>query len=70
MLRDFGGPEVLPIEEAATAWIGHGRRNWALRAVPIYLPGKIAAAFRAGYNTCPDGERGTLTWRDWLTRSA
>lgn len=70
MLRDFGGPEVLPIEEAATAWIGHGRRNWVLRAVPIYLPGKIAAAFRAGYNTCPDGERGTLTWRDWLTRSA
>jgi len=70
MLRDFGGPEVLPIEEAATAWIGHGRRNWVLRAVPIYLPGKVAAAFRAGYNTCPDGERGTLTWRDWLTRSA
>ena len=69
MLRDFGGPEVLPIEEAATAWIGHGRRNWALRAVPIYLPGKIAAAFRAGYNTCPDGERGTMTWREWLKRS-
>jgi uncharacterized protein YbjT (DUF2867 family) len=69
MLRDFGGPEVLPIEEAATAWIGHGRRNWALRAVPIYLPGKIAAAFRAGYNTCPDGERGTETWREWLKRS-
>lgn len=69
MLRDFGGPEVLPIEEAATVWIGHGRRNWALRAVPIYLPGKVAAAFRAGYNTCPDGERGTMTWSEWLKRS-
>jgi uncharacterized protein YbjT (DUF2867 family) len=66
MLRDFGGPEVLTIEEAATAWIGHSRRESALRAVPIDFPGKVAAAFRAGYNTCPDGERGTTTWREWL----
>ena len=69
MLRDFGGPEVLTIEEAATAWIGHRRRESALRAVPIDFPGKVAAAFRAGYNTCPDGERGTMTWREWLVRS-
>lgn len=70
MLRDFGGPEVLPIEEAAAAWIGRTQPYVGLWAIPIYLPGKVAAAFRAGYNTCPDGERGTLTWRDWLRRSA
>jgi uncharacterized protein YbjT (DUF2867 family) len=68
-LPDFGGPEVLPVEEVATAWIGRTRPSVGLWAVPIYLPGKVAAAFRAGYNTCPDGERGTETWRDWLIRS-
>ena len=69
-LRDFGGPEVLPVEEVATAWIDRrGPGAVGLWAVPIYLPGKLAAAFRAGYNTCPDGDRGTETWREWLTRS-
>ena len=68
-LRDFGGPEVLPVEEVATAWITHTRPYVGLWAIPIYLPGKLAAAFRAGYNTCPDGERGTVTWREWLKRS-
>jgi uncharacterized protein YbjT (DUF2867 family) len=68
-LRDFGGPEVLPVEEVAEAWIQQPHLYVALRAIPIYLPGKIAEAFRAGNNTCPDGERGTETWRDWLKRS-
>jgi len=70
MLRDFGGPEVLPVEEVATTWTA-GMRPWVGPwPVPIFLPGKVAEAFRAGYNTCPDGERGTETWRDWLRRSA
>ncbi len=68
-LRDFGGPEVLPVEEVAEAWIQQPPLYVALRAIPIYLPGKVAEAFRAGYNTCPDGERGTETWREWLKRS-
>ena len=69
-LRDFGGPEVLPVEEVTTAWLDRNQLRWAgVWAIPIYLPGKIAEAFRAGYNTCPDGERGTETWRDWLKRS-
>jgi uncharacterized protein YbjT (DUF2867 family) len=68
-LRDFGGPEVLPVEEVATAWIDRMRPWVGLWAIPIYLPGKVAEAFRAGYNTCPDGERGTETWREWLKRS-
>ena len=69
MLRDFGGPEVLTIEEVAAAWTLNRPQGWQAWPVPIYLPGKTAAAFRAGYNTCPDGERGTETWRDWLIRS-
>jgi uncharacterized protein YbjT (DUF2867 family) len=69
MLRDFGGPEVLTIEEAAAAWTLNRPQGWQSWPIPIYLPGEIAAAFRAGYNTCPDGERGTETWRQWLVRS-
>jgi uncharacterized protein YbjT (DUF2867 family) len=69
MLRDFGGPEVLTIEEAAAAWVVQRPRGWGSWPVPIYLPGKTAAAFRSGYNTCPAGERGAETWREWLVRS-
>jgi uncharacterized protein YbjT (DUF2867 family) len=69
MLRDFAGPEIMPIETAAQVWSAHRPQRWLTTIVPIYLPGKTAAAFRAGYNTAPDGERGTLTWREWLVRS-
>jgi uncharacterized protein YbjT (DUF2867 family) len=68
-VQDFGGPEVLTIEDAAAVWTRLMPRGFKAWPVPIYIPGKIAAAFRSGYNTCPDGERGTETWREWLTRS-
>jgi uncharacterized protein YbjT (DUF2867 family) len=68
-LPDFGGPEVLTIEEAAAQWLQHRPAGWVKAAVPIHLPGAVAAAFRAAHNTCPDGERGTVTWREWLVRS-
>jgi uncharacterized protein YbjT (DUF2867 family) len=69
MLRDFAGPEIMPLEAAAQVWSAHRPQGLLKAIVPIYLPGKTAAAFRAGYNTAPDGERGTLTWREWLLRS-
>jgi uncharacterized protein YbjT (DUF2867 family) len=68
-LRDFGGPEVLPIEEAAAQWLQHRPAGWTKVAVPIHLPGQVAAAFCAAHNTCPTGERGAITWREWLNRS-
>jgi len=69
LLKDYGGPEVLPIEEVAQIWHLHGRRGYLNWILPLHIPGKVAAAFHAGYNTCPNGDRGTLTWRDWLKRS-
>jgi hypothetical protein len=30
------------------------------------IPGRAAAAFRAGRNTVEAGERGRIRWRDWL----
>ena len=69
LLPDFGGPEVLPIEEVAAQWLQRRPVGWLKPSVPIHVPGPIAAAFQAGYNTCPDGERGAVTWREWLLRS-
>jgi uncharacterized protein YbjT (DUF2867 family) len=68
-LPDFGGPEVMPIEEAAAQWLQHRPTGWVKAAVPVHLPGRIADAFRAAHNTCPNGERGTVTWHEWLKRS-
>jgi uncharacterized protein YbjT (DUF2867 family) len=65
-LPDFGGPEVLTLGEAAEAWC----RACGVRKPIVNLPmfGKRAAAFRAGLNTAPSGERGVVTFADWLRR--
>ena len=37
-LGDFGGPEVLPVEEVTTAWLDRNQLRWAgVWAIPIYL---------------------------------
>jgi uncharacterized protein YbjT (DUF2867 family) len=63
-LRDFVGPEVMTLEQAATAW--KEVKGVRKPLVNLPLPGRVAAAFRAGKNTAPGGERGSLPWRDWL----
>ncbi|HYR11099.1 MAG TPA: NAD(P)H-binding protein [Longimicrobium sp.] len=64
-LRDFGGPEVLGFGEMAAAW--KNARGIRKPAVPLPLPGLVAAAFRAGMATLREGgERGTIRWEDWL----
>lgn len=68
MLRNFAGPEPMMLAAAAAAWKAQrGVRKPTLR---IPIPGKIAAAFRAGHNTVPDAERGTVTWQEWLVRQS
>ena len=65
-LRDYGGPEVLTLADAAATW----RRARRVRKPIVNLPmfGARAAAFRAGFNTAPEGERGAVTFGDWLAR--
>jgi uncharacterized protein YbjT (DUF2867 family) len=66
-LADFGGPEMLTIGEAAREWkAAKGVRKPVLH---LPLPGRVAAAFRAGRNTVREGEHGTLSWRQWLGNS-
>lgn len=63
-LPDVGGPEVRTAGELARAYRqARGRRRPIVR---IPLPGKTAAAFRAGKATCPDRAVGTVPWEDWL----
>jgi len=68
MLRDFAGPEPLTLADAIWTWKSVRRVKKA--TVPIWLPGKTAAAFRAGSNLAPDGERGVVRWKDWLRNNA
>ena len=64
---NFAGPEVLPLETAATSWLI--ARNMDRPIVRIPLPGRLARAFREARNTTADGERGVLRWREWLART-
>lgn len=61
---EVGGPDVLTaraLGEAYRTSIGARRP-----IVPLPIPGRIAAAFRAGHATCPDADRGSVTWSEWL----
>jgi len=63
-LPDFGGPEAMMLRDAAREWRAVRGVKKPLLSIP--LPGRAAAALRAGANTVPSGEHGTLRWRDWL----
>lgn len=64
---DFGGPKVRQLGEMARAWKTVHRSRKPL--LPLPTLGKVAAGFRAGYNTAPGHRVGALQWEDWL-RSA
>jgi uncharacterized protein YbjT (DUF2867 family) len=67
LLQDFAGPEPMTLAEAAAAW--KAARGIRKPTIPIPVPGRLGAAFLAGYNTAPDGERGVISWRQWLGQS-
>ncbi|MGW4651775.1 SDR family oxidoreductase [Kitasatospora sp. NPDC004289] len=60
---DLGGPQVLGARELAEGWLrATGRRK---RVVEVRLPGKAAAAYRAGEHTTPNAD-GVRTWAEYL----
>ncbi|WP_024803696.1 SDR family oxidoreductase [Nocardia sp. BMG51109] len=61
---DFGGPEVLTLGQLAEAW--RERRGGPRRVVRLPMTGKVACAFRAGDNTCPNHADGTRTWAQYV----
>ena len=63
-LPDFGGPEVMTLGEAARVW--KRVRGVQKPVVNVPLFGGLAAGFRAGHNTVPEGEWGAVRWEEWL----
>lgn len=67
LVPDFGGPEVLTVDELArTRQAVTGRRT---RLVPVPAVGFLAD-FDAGRHLTPDHRCGVRTWREWLAGSA
>lgn len=65
---DFGGPEVLTVEQLARSWLDARQRRRL--TVPAPLPGKVGRALKAGANLCPDQTAaGTRTWQQYLDES-
>lgn len=64
LVPDMAGPEVLPMADLLRSYLRtRGRRRPTL---PLRLPGKAAAAFRAGANLAPERAVGRRTWQEFL----
>ncbi|MEE6263055.1 SDR family oxidoreductase [Plantactinospora sonchi] len=63
-IEEYGGPEVLSLADGARAWLtARGLRRPLLR---LPVPGRLGRAFRSGALTTDTGERGRITWPDYL----
>ena len=65
-VADFGGPDVLSLGDMARTWMDLTGIRKTL--IPVPIPGRAAAGFRAGRNTAPTGARGVIGWQQWLRR--
>lgn len=63
---DFGGPEVRTLGQLA--WMWRAARGRPRRIVNLRLPGRVAAGFRRGDNTCPAHADGTQSWAQFVAR--
>ncbi len=61
---DFGGPEVRPLDDLAESLLRARDRQRRIVRVPV--PGRIAAAYRAGWHLAPDHAAGTQTFEQYL----
>lgn len=62
---DVGGPDVLTYGEILKTWMEGNQMRKPVIRLPI--PGRTAAAFRAGRATTPDRAVGRITWRSWVS---
>lgn len=64
LLPDLGGPEVIGIKTLARTYMtAIGRER---PVVGVYVPGRVASAFRRGLHTNPDRAVGRGTWEQHL----
>lgn len=63
-IENLGGPEVRTLRSLADAFLAaHGRRK---KMVELPVPGRLAAALRAGRNLAPDNAIPGLTFEEYL----
>ncbi|ROT28219.1 SDR family oxidoreductase [Micromonospora sp. HM5-17] len=66
-IEEFGGPEVLDLEDVARRWqTARGIRRPLLR---IPVPGRLGRTCRDGALTTASGARGGISWSDYLSRN-
>ena len=64
----FAGPEIMRLEDMTDLW--KSSRVVRKPTVRLPVPGAFGAAMRAGFNTMPSAERGSVSWQHWLTQTA
>jgi uncharacterized protein YbjT (DUF2867 family) len=65
-VSEFGGPEVINGDTLVHQWLQ--ARGLRRRMLFIRIPGKVGAAFRAGYHLTTRQPTGEITWQQWLHR--
>jgi uncharacterized protein YbjT (DUF2867 family) len=66
-IDEFGGPEVLRLDEVVRQWLDvRGKRRAVL---PLRVPGKASRAVGAGHLTTQAQPTGRITWREYLAAS-
>ena len=63
-LPDFAGPTLYTLGDLARTWLA--ARGMRRRIVSVHMPGRAAAALRAGELTSGGPHRGRITWAAWL----
>jgi uncharacterized protein YbjT (DUF2867 family) len=64
LVPDLAGPRVYRTSDLIRSYLrAQGKRR---PMVPVHLPGRAAAAVRAGANLAPDQAAGHRTWEDFL----
>jgi uncharacterized protein YbjT (DUF2867 family) len=64
LVPDAAGPQVYGMAELVRGYLRASGKHRLM--VPVRLPGKAAAAFRAGVNMAPDRAVGRSTWEEFL----
>jgi uncharacterized protein YbjT (DUF2867 family) len=67
-IQEMGGPQVLSLGAMAHTWIT--LRQLSRAVLPLWVPGKVAAGYRRGDNTCgTELAHGEITWAQWVQRT-
>ena len=64
-MPDLGGPQVRPMAALAASWLA--ARGTRRRVLPVRLPGKIGAGYRAGGHLTPGHAGGRITFEEFLS---